>query len=203
MITQHNKSIFKRLSSLVLLVCSVAIAINLYIMHAKSAQQWYEIESEQLGRSLTLQAAKLLSQPMSDKDNVALNQYIDMLNSGMFIEGAVVFDQMGVKLSDEDNRFSVIEMMSEKQYEPLVFVEDIVLDNTTLGYIKLILNRDEITEHHQEFNRNQLSQSILTIVMTIIISVLLTRFFYKFKYSYLNSDGLADAHDGPEENTRR
>jgi membrane protein len=183
-IRQQNSSIFKRISSLVVLVCSLAIAINLYIMHSQNAQQWYEIETEQLGRSLTVQAAKLLSQPMANEDELVISDYIDMLNEGMFIEGAVVFDDLGVKLSDTQDAMSVIDMIQESPYEPLVFVEDIVYNGQTLGYVKLILNRDEITQHHQTFNRNQLTQSLLIIALAMIISMLITRLFYKLKRNY-------------------
>lgn len=183
-IQRQNSSIIKRISSLVILVCSIAIAINLYIMHSRSAQQWYEIESEQLGRSLTIQAAKLLSEPMTAEDDQVISSYIDMLNEGMFIEGAVVYDDAGVRLSDTQDNFSIITMIKEGDYEPLVFVEDIIYDGQTLGYVKLILNREEITQHHRAFNRDQLSQSVLMIILAMIISMLATRLFYKFKRSY-------------------
>ncbi|MFC4701837.1 hypothetical protein ACFO4O_16935 [Glaciecola siphonariae] len=183
-IAQQNSSIFKRISSLILLICSLAIAINLYIMHAQNARQWYEIESEQLGRSLTVQAAKLLSQPLAGEDSIVVSNYIDMLNEGMFIEGAVVFDELGVKLSDTQDSFSVIDMVKQKDAEPLVFVEDIVYEGQTLGYVKLILNREEVTRHHRSFNRNQLTQSVLIILLAMIISMLVTRLFYKFKRRY-------------------
>jgi membrane protein len=183
-IYRQNSSIFKRISSLILLVCSLAIAINLYIMHSQNAQQWYEIESEQLGRSLTIQAARLLSQPMAGEDELVISSYTDMLNQGMFIEGAVVFDDQGVKLSDTQDPVSVITMVKESDYEPLVFVEDIVYEGQILGYVKLILNREEITRHHRSFNRNQLSQSILLMLLAMIISMLATRMFYKFKRRY-------------------
>lgn len=183
-IQRQNSSIFKRISSLLLLVCSIAIGINLYIMHSQNAQQWYEIESEQLGRSLTIQAAKLLSQPIATGDEQVVSTYMDMLNQGMFIEGAVVFDDAGVRLSDAQDNFSIVTMIKESSYEPLVFVEDIVNDGQTLGYVKLILNREEITQHHQSFNRNQLSQSVLVIILAMIVSMLATRLFYKFKRNY-------------------
>ncbi|WP_371195785.1 hypothetical protein [Glaciecola sp. SC05] len=183
-IQRQNSSIFKRISSLILLVCSIAIGINLYIMHSQNAQQWYEIESEQLGRSLTIQAAKLLSQPIATGDEQVVSTYMDMLNQGMFIEGAVVFDDAGVRLLDAQDNFSIVTMIKESNYEPLVFVEDIVNDGQTLGYVKLILNREEITQHHQSFNRNQLSQSVLVIILAMIVSMLATRLFYKFKRNY-------------------
>lgn len=180
----QTSSIFKRISSLIILGCSLAIVVNLYVMHSRNAQQWYAIESEQLGRSLTIQAARLLSQPMSEEDEQIISPYIDILNEGMFIEGAAVFDDVGVRISDTQETFSIITMVKESDYEPLVFVEDIIFEGQTLGYVKLILNREEITRHHRSFNRNQFSQNVLVIILAVIISVLSTRLFYKIKRSY-------------------
>jgi membrane protein len=186
---QQNSSIIKRISTLLLLVCSLAIAINLYIMHSQNASQWYEIESEQLGRSLTIQAARLLSQPLSLNDDALVAEYIKLINDGMFIEGAVVFNDRGVRLSDFNSSLSVIDMVAQGTYEPLVFVEDIIFEGNTLGYIKLILNRDEITRHHRHFNRNQLTQSLMIIVLAMIVAALATRLFYKIKRNYdIDSD---------------
>jgi membrane protein len=177
-------AILKRISTLLLLVCSIAIAINLYIMHSENARQWYEIESEQLGRSLTIQAARLLSQPLSQEDNELTQQYIALLNDGMFIEGAVVFDNLGVRISSINNAPSVVDMISQGNYAPLVFVEDIQHDGQTLGYIKLILNRDEIIRHHEQFNRSQFTQTLLVIVLAMLIAALATRLFYKVNRNY-------------------
>jgi membrane protein len=166
------------------MVCSLAIAINLYTMHSSNASQWYEIESEQLGRSLTIQAARLLSQPLSMQDEEVVAEYIRLINDGMFVEGAVVFNDRGVRLSDINSSLTVVDMVAQGSYSPLVFVEDIVYEGNTLGYIKLVLNREEITRHHKHFNRNQLTQSIMIILLAMIVAALATRLFYKVKRNY-------------------
>lgn len=183
-VSQQNSSIIKRISTLLLMVCSLAIAINLYIMHSQNASQWYEIEAEQLGRSLTIQAARLLSQPLSTEDEEVVTEYIKLINDGMFVEGAVVFNDRGVRLSDINSSLTVIDMLAQGNYSPLVFVEDIVYEGTILGYIKLVLNQEEITRHHEHFNRNQLTQSIMIILLAMIVAALATRLFYKVKRNY-------------------
>jgi membrane protein len=153
-------------------------------MHSKNAASWYQVESEQLGRSLTLQAAKLIAAPLAKDDEEMLMQYVAVINQGMFVNGAVLFDELGVRYSQDEDNFSVVDMVKENSVEPLVFVEDIVFEGNLIGYIKLLLDKQAITEHHRNFNKNQLSQSILMIVLSIVAAALATRLFYKTRQSY-------------------
>ncbi len=187
--TNSNYSIFKRISSLLLFVVCVIVGINLYLMHSRNAQQWYEVESEQLGRSLTVQAAKLVAAPLAQQDQTLLKHYVKVINQGMFVTGAVLFDELGVRYAEQEERPTIINMMSKGDIQPLVFVEDIIFDDNTIGYIKLVLDQQEITKHHRNFNQNQLSQSILVIILSVVAAVLATRLFYKIRNSYEFDEG--------------
>lgn len=180
----HNYSIFKRISTLILIILSVVVAVNLYLMHVKNARQWYQVESEQLGRSLTVQASKLVAAPLANNNESLLSEYIELINQGNFVKGAVMFDQVGIKYAQQQDPLSVVALVRQKDVEPLVFVEDIVFDGQIIGYIKLVLDKQAITEHHQLFNQNQLQQSLLIIVLTVIVSGLIIRLFYKARENY-------------------
>ncbi len=180
----HNYSIFKRISTLILVILCVVIGVNLYLMHSRNAADWYQVESEQLGRSLTIQAAKLVAAPLAKEDEELLAQYVEVINQGMFVKGAVMFDEMGVRYAQQVERLSVIDMLRQQDIEPLVFVEDIIYEDKIIGYIKLVLDKKAITEHHRTFNQNQLSQSILVIILSVIVAGLGTRLFYKVRESY-------------------
>lgn len=180
----HNYSIFKRISTLILLLACVAIAVNLYLMHERNANQWYSVESEQVGRSLTQQAAKLVAAPLASEDEALLAQYIDLVNQGIFVQDAVLFNQFGVRYAQQETALSVLDIMREQEIEPLVFVEDIVSNGELIGYIKLVLDKQAVTHHHRSFNRNQMSQTILIVILSIICAGLATRLFYKMREGY-------------------
>lgn len=184
----HNYSIFKRISTLILLVLCVIIGFNLYIMHNRNANQWYQVESEQLGRSLTQQAAKLVAAPLAKNDAELLEQYINVVNQGMFVQDAAMFDPLGVRYAQLEESPSVVQMMKQQDIDPLVFVEDIIFDNITIGYIKLVLDKQAVTHHHRSFNRNQLSQTVLVIILSVIAAGLATRLFYKMRENYRLTD---------------
>lgn len=153
-------------------------------MHVKNARQWYQVESEQLGRSLTVQASKLVAAPLANNDESLLSEYIDLINQGNFVKGAVMFDHKGIKYAQQQDPLSVVALVRQKDVEALVFVEDIVFNGEIIGYIKLVLDKQAITEHHQLFNQNQLQQSLLIIVLTVIVSGLVIRLFYKTRENY-------------------
>lgn len=79
-------------------------------------------------------------------------------------------------------------MMKQQDIDPLVFVEDIIFDNITIGYIKLVLDKQAVTHHHRSFNRNQLSQTVLVIILSVIAAGLATRLFYKMRENYRLTD---------------
>ncbi len=162
----------------------IFIAVNLYFMHNKNASQWYDIEAEQLGRSLTSQAARLVASPLSQQDEELLKHYVNVVNQGMFVKGAVLFDVSGARFDDSEEKLSMVNLVRQTDVEPLVFVEDIIVDEQIIGYIKLILDKQAITQHHRNFNQNQFSQSILMIVLTIVAAALATRIFYKVRDKY-------------------
>lgn len=157
-------------------------------MHSQNAAKWYEVESEQLGRSLTSQAARLVAAPLAQQNKDLLQHYVQVVNSGMFVKGAVLFDISGVRYDKQEKKLSVVDMIKQSDIAPLVFVEDIVFEGEIIGYIKLILDKQAITEHHRDFNQNQVSQSILTIVLSLIAATLATRIFYKLRYQYRLND---------------
>ncbi|MGB3725542.1 MAG: AhpA/YtjB family protein [Glaciecola sp.] len=180
----HNYSIFKRISTLIIVILCVVIAVNLYLMHTQNADKWYQIESEQLGRSLTQQAAKLVAAPLAKNDATLLEQYITLVSEGMFVQNAVMFDQLGIKYAQQEDQMGIVDMIKTSNIEPLVFVEDIIFDDNTIGYIKLVLDKQAVTHHHRVFNKNQLSQTVLVVVLSIILAGLVTRAFYKMRHQY-------------------
>ncbi len=181
---KNQNSIFKRISNLILVVLSCVLAFNIYIMHEWNAKTWYEIESAQLGRSLAKQASNLVAAPLATNSEVLLQDYVEMINQGMFVRGAVLFDSEGVKYAQQVEPVSVVELIRNDNIDPLIFVEDVVYENNIIGYVKLVLDKPSIIQHHKDFNRNQLKQNALSIGLSMILAALVTRLYYKFKQGY-------------------
>lgn len=183
--TNHNYSIFKRLSTLILLILCVFIAVNIYLMHTYNAQSWYQQEGEQLGRNLTQQAARLVAAPLASGDEELLDHYVSVVNQGGFVKAAVLFHDTGVPYAGQNNPQGILQLLQNNDEKVIVFVEDIEFEGNIIGYVKLVLDHQAIVDHHQSFNQSQLKQTILMIVLSIIVASLATRMFYKARENYI------------------
>lgn len=183
-------SMLKRISNFVLAVCVLIIAVNLWLMYTKNAYEWYSLESEQLGRSLAAQAARMLSSPMQSGDEQSIESYVDTIETDSFVKGTSLYDQHGKTIKSFDDDYSIIEQFRVLNEPPLIFVEDIVHDGKTIGYVKLVLDRDSIIQHHRAFTKSQLIQTALIMFLTAVCAIILTRLFYKVRANYRYSDTL-------------
>jgi membrane protein len=183
-------SMLKRISNFVLAVCVLIIAVNLWLMYTKNAYEWYSLESEQLGRSLAAQAARMLASPMQSGDEESIESYVDTIETDSFVKGTSLYDQHGKTIKSFDDDYSIIEQFRVLNEPPLIFVEDIVHDGKTIGYVKLVLDRDSIIQHHRAFTKSQLIQTALIMFLTAVCAIILTRLFYKVRANYRYSDTL-------------
>lgn len=181
-------SMLKRISNFVLAVCVLIIAVNLWLMYTKNAYEWYSLESEQLGRSLAAQAARMLASPMQSGDEQSIESYVDTIETDSFVKGTSLYDQHGKTIKSFDDDYSIIEQFRVLNEPPLIFVEDIVHDGKTIGYVKLVLDRDSIIQHHRAFTKSQLIQTALIMFLTAVCAIILTRLFYKVRANYRYSD---------------
>lgn len=176
-------AVIKRLSNAILVVLIAVISVNLWLMHNTSAKAWYSIESEQLGRSLASQAARMLATPLANDDEQAIDAFVADIEAGGFVKGSALYDEQGKIIKSYNQDHSVVALFRIGTQQPLVFVEDIVADGKVVGYIKLVLDRQAVTEHHQVFTNSYLKSTLLTIVLTAICASLITRLFYKIRHN--------------------
>lgn len=153
-------------------------------MHSKNANDWYSLESEQLGRSLASQAARMLAGPLQKDDQDSIENYVSTIETDSFVKGTSLYDQSGKTIKSFDENYSIIEEFRVKNQPPLIFVEDIIYEGKTIGYVKLLLDREAIIKHHKAFNQTQLMQTGLIILLTAICAMILTRLFYKIRANY-------------------
>ena len=183
-------SMLKRISNFILAVCVLIIAVNLWLMYTKNAYEWYSLESEQLGRSLAAQAARMLASPMQSGDDQSIESYVDTIETDSFVKGTSLYDEQGKTIKSFDEDYSIIEQFRVLNEPPLIFVEDIVHEGKTIGYVKLVLDRDSIIQHHRAFTQSQFIQTALIIFLTAVCAIILTRLFYKVRANYRYTDTL-------------
>ncbi len=169
-------------------MCIAVIGINLWFMYDKNANKWYSVESEQLGRSLATQASRMLAGPLQKDDQDSIENYVSTIEIESLIKGTSLYDHTGKTIKSFDENYSIVEQFRVLEQPPLIFVEDIIYDGKTIGYVKLLLDRESIIKHHKAFNRSQFMQTGLLMMLTAICAMILTRLFYKIRANYQFSD---------------
>jgi membrane protein len=180
--------VLKRISNFILAVCIAVIGINLWFMYDKNANKWYSLESEQLGRSLAAQASRMLAGPLQKDDQDSIENYVSTIEIESLVKGTSLYDHTGKTIKSFDENYSIVEQFRVLEQPPLIFVEDIIYDGKTIGYVKLLLDRESIIKHHKAFNRSQFMQTGLLMLLTAICAMILTRLFYKIRANYQFSD---------------
>jgi membrane protein len=180
--------VFKRISNFILAVCIAVIGINLWFMYDKNANEWYSLESEQLGRSLAAQASRMLAGPLQKDDQDSIETYVSTIEIDSLVKGTSLYDHTGKTIKSFDENYSIVEQFRVLKQPPLIFVEDIIYEGKTIGYVKLLLDRDAIIKHHKAFNRTQFMQTGLIMLLTAICAMILTRLFYKIRANYQFND---------------
>jgi membrane protein len=130
----------------------------------------------------------MLSSPLQKGDIESIENYVSTIETDSFVKGASLYDEVGKTIKSFDENYSIIEEFRRLDQPPLIFIEDILYEDKTIGYVKLLLDREAIIQHHKAFNQSQLMQTGLIMLLTALCAAILTRIYYKVKASYQFSD---------------
>jgi membrane protein len=175
-------SIFKRLANLVLVVATVVVCINLWLISSEHSTNWQNKQANQLGNSLTSFAAKVLTSTLLVNDPSLLTEQLSYLASDPHVESVTLYDEKGRLLAENNTSTSVVATFKLKPFNPLVFVRKITHQQQTIGYLSLILNEQAVMAFHSEY-QHQLNQQLqMLMVLAAIFGIVMTRAFYKLRY---------------------
>ena len=175
-------SIFKRLANLVLVVATIVVCMNLWLISSEHSINWQNKQANQLGNSLASFAANVLTGTLILKDSSLLTEQLSYLASDPHVESVTLYDEKGRLLADNNTSASVVATFKLKPFTPLVFVRKITHQQQTIGYLSLILNEQTIMANHTEY-QHQLNQQLqMLMVLAAIFGIVMTRAFYKLRY---------------------
>jgi len=177
-----NYSIIKRLVNLALAVVAIIICINLWLLSAEQARNWHDKQANQLGRSLSLLASKVLTSSLIDKDNETISQQLGFLVDDPHVSGLALYNHKGQLLDEKESGTSVLASFRLDNKTPLVFVQNISADGQIYGYLRLMINEEKVMQYHSEYQKQLTQQVQVLMLLAAAGAVLLTRIFYKFRY---------------------
>lgn len=191
--THSTYTVYKRIANLILILIGVAISANLWWMNNLQSAQWYEVQAQQLGRSLSSQKALELSDSVRNNNQERIITALNQLMSDRYLAGASVFDFRGRRLATVGSIKSFIDEHSEFGAQRFTFVADIktppIPDSEgngtveqVIGYITIQLDAQAVMAHHDKYQKQLNQQRIVFMFLAAMGALYITRAFYKIRF---------------------
>ena len=179
---QSNYSIIKRLVNLALAVVAIIICINLWLLSTEQARNWHDKQANQLGRSLSLIATKMLTSSLINNDNETTTQQLGYLVDDPHVSGVALYNHKGQLLDERKSGTSVLASFRLENKAPLVFVQNISAEGQIYGYLRLMIDEEKVMQYHSEYQKQLTQQVQVLMLLAAAGAILLTRIFYKLRY---------------------
>jgi membrane protein len=178
-------SIFKRIANLVLVVVGCIACINLWLIGSEQSLNWHSKQADQLGVSLSSLSGNILISSIIENNLEKLNQQLSYIATDPHVAGVSLFDNKGRMLADNNQTLSVVNAYKSNTISPLVFVQSIIHNQQTIGYLSLILKEKQVMAYHSEYQKQLNQQLQMLMILAAIAGILITRAFYKVRYRQL------------------
>jgi membrane protein len=178
-------SIFKRIANLVLVVVGCIACINLWLIGSEQSLNWHSKQADQLGVSLSSLSGNILISSIIENNLEKLNQQLSYIAKDPHVAGVSLFDNKGRMLADNNQALSVVNAYKSNTISPLVFVQSIIHNQQTIGYLSLILKEKQVMAYHSEYQKQLNQQLQMLMILAAIAGILITRAFYKVRYRQL------------------
>ncbi|WP_052154980.1 AhpA/YtjB family protein [Aliiglaciecola lipolytica] len=179
-----NYSIFKRVANLTLLIVAAAICVNIWLLNTEQSQNWHNNQASQLGRSLAKYTADIIAPHLQEQQNTQILNYLDLLTKDSHVAGVSVYNRRGEVIESNEQNSSVLANFLIEDDFPLVFVEEIVLDDKILGYIRLMLDEKQVMLFHAEYQNQIYKQLLVLMLLAGLVGLLITRAYYKVRFRH-------------------
>ncbi|MBC3766891.1 AhpA/YtjB family protein [Neptunicella marina] len=176
-------SIFKRIANFAIAILLAFIIIYLWLNNVIQDQRQLEQQASQLGRTLSQQHALIIKDKLQQKDLKSIEKQLNYLESDPHIFSVALFDEKGQKILGSQNDTDMVSVFSASQDKGLlVFVQDIHQDNQVIGYLRVLLLREQVLAFFSQYQKEILYQALLLVILAFLMGILVTRGFYKIKY---------------------
>ena len=206
--THTTYTVYKRIANLILILIGIAISINLWWVNQQQTKDWYTIQAQQLGRSLSAQKALVLSDIVRQGDSENLQLALNQLLLDKHVKAASVYNFRGRLLARVGSELTQLESLRSNEAHNLTFVADIIdsqaqqtstltdqnsetqgsLNQLTgapiVGYLKVQLATEAVMAHHDKFQQQLANQRLIFMFLAAMGALYITRAFYKLRFKF-------------------
>lgn len=172
----------KRLIHTAIMGAAVALIICLFIVYEQYQSQWLNIQTDQPGKSVSQQYAKIIAPALSNDDITEMESLIAIAMSDPAVMSVSIFDSKGKYIAPLPRGESVVTITRENPTPPVTYLE--VIQNSegqALGYLNVNIDANYILDDPLTLRQQQVFIAMLIIALALIVGVYITRGFYKFR----------------------
>lgn len=162
----------------VILFFVVIVGINLWQYFSSNSEQAEQHQVDQLGNTLLAQNGQLLISYIQQDQQHEIKVLLDSLAQLEIVHSSALYLPDGTPRYATQNDQAVSQLRQQSPM-PLIYVHPLFQNETLLGFVKLVLDRKEVTAHLHEFN--QVGQNIgwILFVLGVLCAYLVMSVFYQ------------------------
>ena len=122
-----------------------------------------------------------MTPPLDKSQLQQIENILAALTQDPHVHSAALYQASGKLLSGTANNSS---LLTQADSNLLVYVHNLQHQQQITGFLKLVLYKDKVLAHPQEFRQQQLQRIPFMLFLALLMGVLLTRAFYKLKYKH-------------------
>ncbi|AWL11406.1 hypothetical protein HMF8227_00911 [Saliniradius amylolyticus] len=171
-------TVYKRLFHLGLAGITLILALNVWVFGERQDAQVQQNLANQLGKTLTRLGAQIAARLEVEPES--MTAVLSATARDPHVISATLYNDKGQVMGHQGNNESLLSLQKQTP-APLVYVQEIRLDDDIKAYLRLLLNRSQVLQHHQKYQASKRYQTELLMALAFMLGIFLTRGFYKFR----------------------
>ncbi|KGK00401.1 AhpA/YtjB family protein [Thalassotalea sp. ND16A] len=178
-------SIYNKLVQIGMAIILLVMILNLSVMGIDDSEQILDRHFSEVAKQFTAQAVNTSKVLLATKNKKQIQDYMQSLVQSDLVIEARLYDIQGQLIAESENSSSInflygLEQGSTNNSDNSVpFIQEIRTDKL-LGYLRLNLHKDKVTDTMQRQIYNQFELFRIMLIVAVFAGFLLTRGFNRF-----------------------
>lgn len=163
------------------------IGINTWIYFYDGDSTVRQQQADQLGHALLQQNSQLLIKHIQNNDLQSIRQVLDSLAQVEIVYSSALIYPNGQFRYQTERDQSVL-TLTQLPNPPILYLEPLIANDNVIGFLKLALDTDQVTAHHNTFIEVIRNILLLIFVVTFLITSVLYSYVIQSSSSHVTKN---------------
>lgn len=156
------------------------VSINLWTYFYDGNSAVRQQQSDQLGNTLLAQNKQLLLHYLQSDQIEAVKHQIDSLAQLDIVQSSALYRTDGTVLYQSALDMPALTLIQQTP-SPIIYLEPLMDDESLIGFVKLVLDREAVTKHHIGFLHTIRNVLMIIFILTLLITAILVGFIKRHR----------------------